>query len=660
MYTKNSFMGRYKPRYYQEDAVKAAIDYLREGGAAGLAVLPTGTGKSHIIADLIQQLFVNNNRNRILMLTHVKELIEQNFEKLKQHWENPAGRPPAGINSAGLNSRQFTQPIIYAGIQSVFRHHKKFGRISHVIIDECHLLSDKSEGMYRKLIDGLKLQNPHLRIIGLTATPYRMDMGHLCEGSTFSSVFYDISGGNNFIRLIDENYLSELKGILPKDKLDLSLVKKTKNDFIESSLDEHINRSEITKKIVAETSQFINDRNKGLAFCVSKSHAEDMSLRFDQVGISSTFIHSDLNGEERSQRLKDFKEGKISLLTNVGVLTTGFDAPDIDYIVMARPTRSPSLHVQMLGRGMRPYANKENCLVLDYGGNMHRLGLVNDITPPEPISTSEDVAKVKSCPICEALVPLSSIKCKFCGSVFVSKPKDIVPKEEVYRGEIVKTQNNKFKKAYWKLNNKLQPIQVTAPYSLGNKVLFRLTQETDQNRIIRGFVFVNFNVPLDYSSVANRLSQINFRHQIKIIKSLESQWKVLSLKNIEFIRPPWKDIGVQLSNLPAEKIFKLFSEYDPYVQSIQNRNIRAIKERKANSERFIKHVFTHSQSVCPLKKGAGCLFLVSDTNKNNWICTSCGTITNRKKIDVAIKKMKPDVQPLNFFNFVKKYLEYVK
>ena len=123
--------------------------------------------------------------------------------------------------------------------------------------------------------------------------------------------------------------------------------------------------------------------------------------------------------------------------------------------------------------------------------------------------------------------------------------------------------------------------------------MFRLTQKTDQNRIVRGFVFANFNVALDYSSVANRLSQINFRHQIKIIKSLESQWKVLSLKNIEFIRSPWKEIGVQLSNLPAEKIFKLFSEYDPYVQSIQNRNIQAIKERNASSERFIKYLFTN-------------------------------------------------------------------
>ena len=657
MYTKNSFMGRYKPRYYQEDAVKAAIDYLREGGAAGLAVLPTGTGKSHIIADLIQQLFVNNNRNRILMLTHVKELIEQNFEKLKQHWENPAGRPPAGINSAGLNSRQFTQPIIYAGIQSVFRDYRKFGRISHFIIDECHLISDKSEGMYRKLIDGLKLKNPHLRIIGFTATPYRMDMGHLCEGNTFDSVFYDISSGSDFIRLIDENYLSELKGILPKDKLDLSLVKKTKNDFIESSLDEHINRSEITKKIVAETSQFINDRNKGLAFCVSKSHAEDMSLRFDQVGISSTFIHSDLNGEERSQRLKDFKEGKISLLTNVGVLTTGFDAPDIDYIVMARPTRSPSLHVQMLGRGMRPYANKENCLVLDYGGNMHRLGLVNDITPPEPISTSEDVAKVKSCPICQALVSLSSIKCKFCGSVFVSNPNDIVPKEEVYRGEIVSTPNDEFTRARPIIKNNQHPIQVTVQYFKGDKVLYRLSQETKQNPTHMGLLFITFKETVDYTKIANLLSQLNTPHINKIIKSLEKHWKISSLKNIQLNREPWKEIGVNLSTLSTDKIVNLFLEYDHYLMEIRNKNNQIISKRAKSNNRFTKYVFTHSQSDCPLQKGGRCLFVVSSINKKNWICTSCKTVTNNKEIFGAFQKIRPNVHALNLFNFVKKHLE---
>ena len=140
-------MQGYKARYYQSDAVQAATQYLRKNGRAGLAVLPTGTGKSHIIADLIQTYFKHNNAIRILMVTHVKELIEQNFNKLKMHWENPPGRPPAGINSAGLNSRAFTQPIIYAGIQSVYRSARKFGTINLLLIDECHLLSDKSEGM---------------------------------------------------------------------------------------------------------------------------------------------------------------------------------------------------------------------------------------------------------------------------------------------------------------------------------------------------------------------------------------------------------------------------------------------------------------------------------------------------------------------------------
>ena len=160
--------------------------------------------------------------------------------------------------------------------------------------------------------------------------------------------------------------------------------------------------------------------------------------------------------------------------------------------------------------------------------------------------------------------------------------------------------------------------------------------------------------------MASWLSQLNTRHQSKIIKSINTRWNISSLKNIEFTKAPWKEIGVQLHNISTDKIFKLFSEYDPYILSVNNRNIRAIKERKASSDRFIKYVFTHSQSVCPLDKGVGCFFVVSPTNKNNWICTSCRTITNRKKIDVAIKKMKPDVQPLNFFNFVKKYLEQAK
>ena len=118
----------------------------------------------------------------------------------------------------------------------------------------------------------------------------------------------------------------------------------TKNEFKEASLDHFVNRSEITKKIVTETIQWASGRKKGLAVCVINSHAEDMSSRFNQAGLKSTFIHSDLSANLRTQRLADFKKGNYSLITNVGVLTTGFDAPDIDYILMARPTRSPSSH----------------------------------------------------------------------------------------------------------------------------------------------------------------------------------------------------------------------------------------------------------------------------------------------------------------------------
>ena len=434
-------MQGYTPRYYQADAVKAATQYLKEGGSAGLAVLPTGTGKSHIIADLIQTYFNHNNAIRILMVTHVKELIEQNFDKLKMHWESPPGRPPAGINSAGLNSRAFTQPIIYAGIQSVFRFAKRFGTINLLLIDECHLLSDKSEGMYRQFIRELKAINPALRIIGLTATPFRMDMGHLCEGKTFDKVFYDISSGADFTKLISEGYLSDLKGIQPNDVLDLSKVQKTRNDFAEWSLDEHINRAEITKKIVSETMGRLKERKKGLAFCVSKSHAEDMAIRFNEAGLASTFIHSDLSAEDRAKRLLGFKNGEFSLIANVGVLTTGFDAPDLDFIVMARPTRSPSLHIQMLGRGMRPHPSKENCLVLDYGGNISRLGFVNDVSTPEPNAINKSTPKVKKCERCDALISISSQKCKFCGTQVIAKvTKEIVPLEDVYVGEIISNQ----------------------------------------------------------------------------------------------------------------------------------------------------------------------------------------------------------------------------
>ena len=627
-------MQGYKPRYYQAEAVRAASQYLKDGGSAGLAVLPTGTGKSHIIADLVQTYFRHNNTIRILMVTHVKELIEQNFEKLKMHWETPPGRPPAGINSAGLNSRAFTQPIIYAGIQSVFRSAKKFGTINLLLIDECHLLSDKSEGMYQQFIHGLKEINPALRIVGLTATPFRMDMGHLCEGKTFDKIFYDISGGADFTKLISEGYLSDLKGIQPHDTLDLSKVQKTKNDFAEWSLDEHINRAEITKKIVSETMGRIMGRKKGLAFCVSKSHAEDMSARFGEAGLASTFIHSDLSANDRAERLLKFKKGDVSLIANVGVLTTGFDAPDLDFIVMARPTRSPSLHIQMLGRGMRPHAKKENCLVLDYGGNISRLGFVNDVSIPEAALANEPFLRPKKCESCDAIIAATSEKCRFCGAIVgTSSAKDIVPLEEIYVGDVIKKSS---KKTYQTVVELKYVDEKTAIfyYSGGRK-----------RRQYRRF-FYTFGANLDNEKISETILRSG-----TLPKPYSFYFGLNGYEVIGSGDKKWDVIWPKLMSLTGDQLLYLLAEYKKYRETIRQENLEILKNRREYSDKFLTRVFTYPQTQCPLNKERSCLFTVAPQSKK-WICLSCEVVTDKKTIMKGFKNLLPEeplMEKVDFF-----------
>lgn len=423
---------KYSLRYYQEDAIKETYRYIRNGGRSGIAVLPTATGKSVIIAELIKRTLMAKNHVRIMMLTHVKELIGQNHEKLKSIWPTA----PCGIFSAGLRSKQHTFPITYAGIQSCYRHPSLFGHIDMVVIDECHMISDKAESMYGYFLDGLRAANPNLVIIGLTATPYRLKMGYLTEGPIFDDIYYDISTLDDFVKLIDEGFLCDLIPVKTDHQFDLSEVKKIAGEFSEKSLDENVNRAEITRMVVAETMQRAKGRNKGLAFCVSISHAEDMSNVFNEAGLRSTVIHSKITAQERDDRLAAYERGEFNMICNVGVLTTGFDAPDIDYLVIARPTESTGLHVQIMGRGMRVHPSKTDTLVLDFAGNTIRLGPVNDPLIPNRKGEGKGEAPIRICPDCETINHAAARICKCCGHEF--PPPKVRIDETAHTVELIK------------------------------------------------------------------------------------------------------------------------------------------------------------------------------------------------------------------------------
>lgn len=411
-------------RYYQEDCVRETFRYINGGGRAGIAVLPTASGKSLIIADIVMKILTKKNHVRIMMLTHVKELIEQNFEKLKTIWPTA----PAGIYSASVGRRQFHNPIIFGGIQSCYRKPEIFGHIDMIIVDEAHLISDKAESMYGKFISDLRKKNPQLVVIGLTATPYRLGMGYLTSGPVFDDIYYDISTMDSFVRLIDEGFLCDLIPLKTEHEYDVSGIKKIGGDFSEKELDAKLNLEAVTVGVVQETIKHIEDRNKGIAFCINVDHATNMCRIFNENGVSSKFVNGKMNKGEREKIINGFRNGEFKVLTNVGVATTGLDVPDIDFIVLARPTESTALHIQMLGRGMRVHPSKQNTLVLDYAGNTERLGPVNDPVVKIPGQKGMGDAPIRICdalvlkndaPGCGAINHASVRTCKYCGAEFI-------------------------------------------------------------------------------------------------------------------------------------------------------------------------------------------------------------------------------------------------
>ena len=229
-------------RDYQQRSIDMLYDWMRNHSGNPCAVLPTGAGKSHIVAYLCKDAVQTWPETRILMLTHVKELIEQNAEKMREHWKNA----PMGIYSASIGKRQLGEPITFAGIQSVRNKAEEIGHIDLVIIDECHLINHKDEGGYRKLIGDLLKINPQMRVIGLTATPWRLGHGRIDEGE--ETIFDGLVEPVTIEELIYKGFLAPLKSKITKEHLSVEGVSKRGGEFIESQLQKAVDKADINDR----------------------------------------------------------------------------------------------------------------------------------------------------------------------------------------------------------------------------------------------------------------------------------------------------------------------------------------------------------------------------------------------------------------------------
>ena len=382
-------------------------------------VLPTGAGKSVIIAEIVRDALQNWPETRVLMLCHQKELLEQNSEKLRALWPNA----PMGIYSASVGRRDIDEPITFAGIQSVRNKSSAIGHIDLCIIDECHLVSHKEEGGYRTLLSQLKAINPTLRVIGLTATPYRLGHGLITDKP---ALFDDLIEPVTIEELVYKGYLSVLRSKITNLKLSVEGVHKRGGEYIESELQAAVDTNDNNVQVVSEIIRFGADRKSWLIFCAGVDHSEHIAELLQENGIIAECITGKTPKAERERILDAFKRGEIRALTNAQVLTTGFDAPGIDLIAMLRPTMSASLYCQMAGRGLRIAPDKKDCLVLDFAGAVQTHGPITAIKPPKRGGDGTGEAPVKVCDECGELVHPSVMICPECGTQFPEPVKKVL------------------------------------------------------------------------------------------------------------------------------------------------------------------------------------------------------------------------------------------
>ena len=382
------------------------------------------TGKSVVLGKIASDAVLQWN-GRVLILAHVKELLEQNAAKIV----SLCPEIPVGIFSAGLKSRDTDEPIIVAGIQSVYNKACDLGSFDLILVDEAHLIAPDGEGMYRTFLKDMKVINPNVRIIGLTATPYRLKGGLICKPENIlNEVCYDAG----LKEMIQQGYLSPLVSRAGKAEAKLSNLHVRGGEFLNVEITAAMDKKEITDSACEEIVELTKDRKSVLIFCTSVEHCQHVMERLRFLGQVCEMVTGDTPAAERAELLERFKGKEIPIdlfgnvkpplkfLCNVSVLTTGFDAPNVDCVVLLRPTASPGLLVQMVGRGLRlsPATGKTDCLILDYGENILRHGPIDCISVKDKTSGKGGEAPAKKCPECLALIHAGYGKCPECGYDF--------------------------------------------------------------------------------------------------------------------------------------------------------------------------------------------------------------------------------------------------
>lgn len=387
-------------RWYQRDAVDAAMESW-EKGFSPVVVLPTGAGKSPLQGELAR--FAKERKKSILFLAHRAELIRQNAEACVQFGVSPA------IYSASLGMRRMGGCVV-AQMQSFARIAKR-SAFDFLVIDEAHLVPHKEGTQYRKIIDALKTNNANLRILGLTATPYRLQGGPITagEGKIFDHVCFEAP----VLRLVQEGYLSPVV-TRATESINLDGVRTVGGEYDAREQEARAMDPHLTARVVGDVTDALVSRRCALVYGVSVAHAEHLRDAMRAAGHTSECVTGET--PNRESIIDRFKSGAIRVLVSCDVLTTGFNHPPTDIIALVRATQSTSLYVQIIGRGMRVADGKRDCLVLDYGKNIERHGPIDEVRvkPKKKKAEGEQSAPTKICQHCYGEIHAACRVCPFC------------------------------------------------------------------------------------------------------------------------------------------------------------------------------------------------------------------------------------------------------
>lgn len=415
-------------RPYQQRSIDQLYTWWQRNTAttdAPLCVLPTGAGKSVVIAELCRLLFDTwpEDHPRTVVLVPSKELAEQNAAKLRAMLP---GHLSVGYYSASLGKAP-TADVIVATIGSVYRAAHLLGNIRCVIVDEAHLVNpDGAEaGRYRQfLADLAKLCR--FRVVGYTATPFRGNGVWLTDGE--APLFTGIACTVPIGELLDSNHLAPL--VRPVDvmhtRIDVGGIHTTSGDYNVAELSERVDA--YLPSAAAEAVALAADRKKWIAFTATVANAETLATLLNMEGIKTAVVCGDTPKADRQRLIDDFRAGRLRCLVTVLALATGFDVPDVDCILWLRPTQSPVLYVQGAGRGLRIAEGKTDCLWLDFSDTTDRLGPVDSIKgrKRQKRSDKEAVAPFKICDECGERAPAAAPVCPSCGYEFPKPEKEVL------------------------------------------------------------------------------------------------------------------------------------------------------------------------------------------------------------------------------------------